>query len=100
MEGQAKVATEFLIYAYFKLDVQADEKEIIGKVVERAYADATNEGAYNTRLYDDMQDPTKEDKQNRKTVSDGVRALGAADAHPPQASPGAGCVAAALAIPI
>lgn len=73
MEGQAKVATEFLIYAYFKLDVQADEKEIIGKVIERAYADATNEGAYNTRLYDDMQDPTKEDKQNRKTVSDGVR---------------------------
>lgn len=73
MEGQAKVATEFLIYAYFKLDVQADEKEIIGKAIERAYADATNEGAYNTRLYDDMQDPTKEAKQERKTVSDGVR---------------------------
>lgn len=73
MENQAQVATKFMLYAYFKLDIHATEEEIVQKALDRAYSDATNEGAYNTRLYDDMKNPTEAEKKERKAASDAVR---------------------------
>lgn len=73
MENQIQVATKFMLYAYFKLDINATEDEIIWKALDRAYADATNEGAYNTRLYDDMKNPTEAEKKKRKNASDKMK---------------------------
>ncbi len=73
MENQAQIATKFMLYAYFKLDIHATEEEIVQKALDRAYSDATNEGAYNTRLYDDMKNPTDAEKKERKAASDQVR---------------------------
>jgi hypothetical protein len=73
MENQIQVATKFMLYAYFKLDINETEDEIIRKALDRAYADATNEGAYNTRLYDDMKNPTEAEKKKRKNASDQMK---------------------------
>lgn len=73
MEKQEQVAMQFMLYAYFKLDINATEDEIVQKALDRAYSDATNEGAYNTRLYDDMKNPAETEKKERKAASDQVR---------------------------
>ena len=41
---------EFLLYSYFKIELNANKDEIIKSAIEKAYTDATNQGAYNTRL--------------------------------------------------
>ena len=66
MENRAQVAMKFMLYAYFKLDINAAEEETVQKALDRAYSDATNAGAYNTRLYDDMKNPTETEKMERK----------------------------------
>lgn len=41
---------EFLLYSYFKIELNATKDEIIKSAIEKAYTDATNQGAYNTKL--------------------------------------------------
>lgn len=41
---------EFLLYSYFKIELNATKDEIIESSVENAYRDATNQGAYNTKI--------------------------------------------------
>ncbi len=41
---------EFLLYSYFKIELNATKDEIIKSAIKKAYTDATNQGAYNTKL--------------------------------------------------
>lgn len=41
---------EFLLYSYFKIELNATKDEIIKSAIKKAYTDATNQGAYNTKI--------------------------------------------------
>ena len=43
-------AIKFLLYSYFKLTLNSDPESILNSIVERAYQDATMQGAYNAKL--------------------------------------------------
>lgn len=43
-------AIKFLLYSYFKLTLNSDTESILNSIVERAYQDATMQGAYNAKL--------------------------------------------------
>lgn len=45
-----KNSVEFLLYSYFKIDLNATKEKTIKSAIEKAYTDATNQGAYNTKL--------------------------------------------------
>ena len=44
----ANAGIKFLIWTYFNLDVDESCEDIIGKCIDKAYVDATKQGAFNT----------------------------------------------------
>lgn len=49
MESNESIAIEFLLWSYFNLYKEDTKENIINSCIKRAYSDATNQGAYNTR---------------------------------------------------
>lgn len=68
-----KTAIAFWLYSNFYIGTEDSEETVINKVIDRAYQDATAEGAYNTRLYDDMNNPADAQKKERKRCSDDAK---------------------------
>lgn len=46
-------AINFLLYSYFKITLESDKDAIIEAAVDKAYHDATNQAAFNTRIAKD-----------------------------------------------
>ncbi len=57
-------AIKFLLYSYFKLTLNSDTESILNSIVERAYQDATMQGAYNTKIKDDQKQDSNIAYQN------------------------------------
>ena len=59
---------EFLLYSYFKIELNATKDEIIKSAIEKAYTDATNQGAYNTKLTTSQKDSSVCARNNGEKV--------------------------------
>lgn len=68
MEDERKSSVEFLLYSYFKIDLNATKAEIIKSAIEKAYTDATNQGAYNTKIKTFDKEKSIQAKGNAETI--------------------------------
>lgn len=63
-----KGAIKFLLFSYFGITSEDDSITIIDAAIEKAYRDATNQGAFNTQLENDKKEASSECKKEAETV--------------------------------
>lgn len=62
----SKQTLDFLMYSYFGFTQDDDFETILDAVIDKAYKDATNQGAYNTKLDDSNKNESKEAKDEAR----------------------------------
>lgn len=67
METIQENAVDFLLYSYFKVTRKADEDDCIKAAIKKAYEDATNQGAFNA-IVDNQVERIKEARKNGSDV--------------------------------
>lgn len=65
-------AIDFLLFSYFEVDLTDNVEDMIDKAIEKAYRDATQQGAYNTLVKDNKEASKEAQKSACKRIKNSL----------------------------